>query len=303
MNPGKFVRDVEVDTDIDEVPAITTSDRLRIEEEHRGAHASKNPTWVGFATPLKMLAGHGVEAAAEEAVRPSARESPRIWSAREIMESKDDTPLEKEEVQSVRGTPTGVLCEQVVPLLRYLDRKATKYGDPRQGGSYVELTDSNVEQIQIRNLADELVRKTQALEQSEAARRVDEELLGRLQSQCKEMRAQRAAAELLLAEVEGHNRRAADRTWEELVARVGRCLRDYAHWEVATRERVTLRELEMRATALMAGDRRSRQRVAKRLEAFMSMSRDVVANLKVEVTEVLRRLRLRRRADEWTGRE
>ncbi|OAE25581.1 hypothetical protein AXG93_2982s1010 [Marchantia polymorpha subsp. ruderalis] len=122
-----------------------------------------------------------------------------------------------------------------------------------------------------------------ALEQSEAARRVDEELLERLQSQCEELKAQRAAAELQLAEVEGHNRRAADPTREELVAQVGRCLRGYAHWEVATRERVTLRELKMRATALMAGDGRSRRRVTKRLEAFLSRSRDAVANLEAKV--------------------
>ncbi|OAE23647.1 hypothetical protein AXG93_4720s1120 [Marchantia polymorpha subsp. ruderalis] len=56
-----------------------------------------------------------------------------------ILETEDDTPSEEEEVESVGGTPTGVLCEQVVPLLRYLDRKATKYGNPRHRGSYVEL--------------------------------------------------------------------------------------------------------------------------------------------------------------------
>ncbi|OAE26936.1 hypothetical protein AXG93_4413s1200 [Marchantia polymorpha subsp. ruderalis] len=60
-------------------------------------------------------------------------------------------------------------------------------------------TDFSAEQVQSRTLADELVRKTQALEQSEAARRADEELLGRLQSQCDELRTQRAAAELQLA--------------------------------------------------------------------------------------------------------
>ncbi|OAE22087.1 hypothetical protein AXG93_3084s1030 [Marchantia polymorpha subsp. ruderalis] len=64
---------------------------------------------------------------------------------------------------------------------------------------------------------------------------------------------------------------------------------------------MTLRELEMRATALMAGDGRSRRRMAKRLESFLSKSRDAIANLEAEVTEVLRRLGLRRRADKWTG--
>ncbi|OAE32620.1 hypothetical protein AXG93_3515s1040 [Marchantia polymorpha subsp. ruderalis] len=98
-----------------------------------------SPPRAGSPTPLEVLAGHGVKAAVEEAARPSARESPRIFVTTEILETKDDTPSKEEEVQSVRGTPTGVLCEQVVPLLRYLDRKATKYGDPRQCGFYVEL--------------------------------------------------------------------------------------------------------------------------------------------------------------------
>ncbi|OAE30248.1 hypothetical protein AXG93_910s1000 [Marchantia polymorpha subsp. ruderalis] len=64
-----------------------------------------------------------------------------------------------------------------------------------------------------------------------------------------------------------------------------------------------LRKLEMRATALMAGDGRSRRRVAKRLESFLSRSLDAIANLEAEVTEVLRRLGLHRRADEWTFRK
>ncbi|OAE18858.1 hypothetical protein AXG93_4606s1000 [Marchantia polymorpha subsp. ruderalis] len=152
-------------------------------------------------------------------------------------------------------------------------------------------TDSIVEQIQICNLADELVRKTQAVEQSEAARSADEELLGRMQSQCEELRVQPAAAKVQLAEVEGHNRRTADRTREKLVVRVDRCLRGYAHLEVETQERVTLRELEMHATALMAGDGQSRRRVAKRLEAFLSRSRDAIANLKAEGAPSAERLR------------
>ncbi|OAE32389.1 hypothetical protein AXG93_3671s1080 [Marchantia polymorpha subsp. ruderalis] len=84
------------------------------------------PPRTGSPTPLEVLAEHEVEAAAEEAARSSARESPRFSAATEILETEEDTPSEEEEVQSVRGTPTGVLYEQVVQLLRYLDRKATK---------------------------------------------------------------------------------------------------------------------------------------------------------------------------------
>ncbi|OAE36018.1 hypothetical protein AXG93_838s1040 [Marchantia polymorpha subsp. ruderalis] len=87
----------------------------------------------------QRTSGRGVEVAAEEAARLSSRESPRISAATEILETEDNTASEEEEAESVRGTPTGVLCEQVVPLLRCLDRKAPKYADPRHRGSYVEL--------------------------------------------------------------------------------------------------------------------------------------------------------------------
>ncbi|OAE21609.1 hypothetical protein AXG93_939s1160 [Marchantia polymorpha subsp. ruderalis] len=120
---------------------------------------------------------------------------------------------------------------------------------------------------------------------------------------CGELRSQHAEAELQLVEVEGDHRRATDRTREELAERVNRCLRGYTHWEVAAQERITLRGLEIRAAELMSGDSRSRRRVAKRLDAFLSRSRDAIANLEAEVTAVLRRLGLRSRADDWSGRE
>lgn len=83
------------------------------------------------------------------------------------------------------------------------------------------------ERIQNSTLAEELVQQTRLLEQCQIARMADEELLRRLHSQCDELRAQRADAELQLVEFEGDNRCATDRTREELVARVNRCLRDY----------------------------------------------------------------------------
>ncbi|OAE19146.1 hypothetical protein AXG93_3828s1020 [Marchantia polymorpha subsp. ruderalis] len=108
MNPRKFMKDVEVDTDPDEVPVISSPGRPRVEEERRGVNElpSAEPEWedlarptrVGFPTPLEMLAAHGVEATAEEAARPSARESPRISAAIEIVESEEKTPSEEEEV-------------------------------------------------------------------------------------------------------------------------------------------------------------------------------------------------------------
>ncbi|OAE19210.1 hypothetical protein AXG93_4751s1150 [Marchantia polymorpha subsp. ruderalis] len=87
-------------------------------------------------------------AAAPSALRDHGRgESPENSVATEILSSEDDeggstesaSGSSEEEKQSVAGTPTAALCEQVVPLLRYLDRKVEKYADPRQPGSYVEL--------------------------------------------------------------------------------------------------------------------------------------------------------------------
>ncbi|OAE21012.1 hypothetical protein AXG93_2024s1250 [Marchantia polymorpha subsp. ruderalis] len=253
------------------------------------------PSGAGSPTPLEVLAGHGVEAAVEEATRSCARESPRISAATEILDTEDDTSSEEEEVESVRELVRNRTRIKVAtnPELMALDQKYRQLEE-----CYNFLQDQCTLSRKLQKTAIQLRN-----ELSEAARKADEELLGRLQSQCDELRAQRAEAELQLAEVEGHNRRATDRTREELVSRVDRCLRGYARWEIAVRERMTLREMEIRATALMSGDSRSRRRVAKRLESFLSRSRDAIANLEAEVTEVLRRLGLRRRADEWTGRE
>ncbi|OAE24416.1 hypothetical protein AXG93_4530s1180 [Marchantia polymorpha subsp. ruderalis] len=319
-NPRRYVRDVEVNTDSDEVPASTPPARPRADDKPREVRAPRKRKWDGDAdmsqrevptAPVQeahreqVLAGHGVKAGAEEATPLSSRESPRISEATEILETEDDTPSEEEEVELVRGTTTGVLCEQMVPLLRYLVRKTTKYADYRHRESYVELkaalqlrddvaanaqreieelcarieTEINSERAQNRILAEELVRQMRALEKSETARKADEELLCRLQSQCDELRAPRAEAELQLEEVEGHNRRVTDRTREEFVSRVDRCFKGYARWKIATRERMTLRKMEIRAAALMSDDSQSRRHVAKRLESLLSRSRDAIANL------------------------
>ncbi|OAE24639.1 hypothetical protein AXG93_4863s1020 [Marchantia polymorpha subsp. ruderalis] len=46
-NPGRYVRDVEVDTDPDEVPTSTPSARLRADDEPRGARAPRKRKWDG----------------------------------------------------------------------------------------------------------------------------------------------------------------------------------------------------------------------------------------------------------------
>ncbi|OAE20188.1 hypothetical protein AXG93_3802s1010 [Marchantia polymorpha subsp. ruderalis] len=139
--------------------------------------------------------------------------------------------------------------------------------------------------------------------QCQLARQADEDLIRKLQSECGELRAQRAEAELQLMVVEDNRRWEADHMKEELVKRVNHCLRGYTLWEVAAQEKLTLRELELRAAGLMSGDSRSRRRVAKKLDSYLSRSRDAMANLEAEVTAVLRRLGLRSRAEDWSGRE
>ncbi|OAE33259.1 hypothetical protein AXG93_1200s1210 [Marchantia polymorpha subsp. ruderalis] len=332
---------------------------------------------TGSPTALDILAGSSAAVAAAEvdATQPNSRESPRNSVATEILDSEDDgeeSGSDEEEEQSVKGTPTTALCKQVVPLLRYLDRKVTKYADPRQPRSYVELVrrrtrtkvriskllarlDDDIKDLQVkiealrgqialsrklqkvvnqtrdekfeeakkefakeqakladeldseqtqnRILSEELVRQTRLLEQCQLARQADEDLIRKLQSECGELRAQRAEAELQFVVVEDDHRREADRTKEELVERVNRCLRGYTLWEVAAQEKLTLRELELRAAGLMSGDSRSRRRVAKKLDSYLSRSRDAMANLEAEVTAVLRRLGLRGRAEDWFGRE
>ncbi|OAE22321.1 hypothetical protein AXG93_1504s1310 [Marchantia polymorpha subsp. ruderalis] len=94
----------------------------------------------------------GAPAAAEHAdiSQPRTGQSPTNSMATEILNSEDDeeggstesvsgSESTEEEEQEMVGAPTAALCEQVVPLLRYLDRKVEKYADPRQPGSYVEL--------------------------------------------------------------------------------------------------------------------------------------------------------------------
>ncbi|OAE23388.1 hypothetical protein AXG93_1660s1470 [Marchantia polymorpha subsp. ruderalis] len=280
-----------------------------------------------------MLAGSGAVVAAEEAARSSSKESPRISVATKILDTEYYTGLEYE-VESVQGTLTGVLCndesradrpgpevpgaggEEQCPagtcytLLR-LHKTALQLRDDAAAEAQRKFekqrakieAELHSKRAQNCSLAEELVRQTRLVEQSDIARKADEELLRRLQSQCDKLRAHRAEAELQLVEFEGDNRRATDCTREELVARVNRCVRGYTRWEIAARERVTLRELEICAAALTSDDSWSRRRVAKRLDSFLSRSRDAIANLEAEVTAVLRRLGLRNRAEDWSGRE
>ncbi|OAE32889.1 hypothetical protein AXG93_3052s1190 [Marchantia polymorpha subsp. ruderalis] len=48
-NPSRYVRDVEVDTDSEKVPASTSPPRLRADDEPRGARAPRKRKWDGDA--------------------------------------------------------------------------------------------------------------------------------------------------------------------------------------------------------------------------------------------------------------
>ncbi|OAE28504.1 hypothetical protein AXG93_813s1000 [Marchantia polymorpha subsp. ruderalis] len=220
------------------------------------------------STALDILAGSSAAAAAAEATQPNSRESSRNSVATEILNSEneeDESSSEEEKEESVQGTPTTALCEQMVHLLKYLDRKVAKYADPRHSRSYVELVrrqthtkvrtrsllaslDETIKDLKLKNealcghlalvrklqkavnkmrdeklaeaekkfakqrekleaeldseqtqnliLSKELVRQTRLLEQCQSARQTDEDLIPQLQSQCGELRAQRAEAEL-----------------------------------------------------------------------------------------------------------
>lgn len=108
------------------------------------------------STSLDILAGSSEAAEAIVVVddadisKSHSKQSLANSVATEILNSEDDeeggstesasgSESSEEEEQSMAGMPTAALCEQVVPLLRYLDRKVEKYADPRQSGSYVEL--------------------------------------------------------------------------------------------------------------------------------------------------------------------
>ncbi|OAE24747.1 hypothetical protein AXG93_1681s1000 [Marchantia polymorpha subsp. ruderalis] len=198
------------------VPSAEGANKMTSEEPER--EDLVGPTGVSSSTPLEMLARHGVEAAVEEAVRPSQCEG---GSYVELDRNRTRTKVTANPELIAQDQKYRTLEERYNflqdqwALTRKLQKAALKMRDEmvmRARRKIDELrakveTDLSVKQVQIRNLTEELVRKTRALEESEVARRADEELLGRLQSECEEFRAQRAAAEVQLAELEDHNRR------------------------------------------------------------------------------------------------
>ncbi|OAE21699.1 hypothetical protein AXG93_1275s1100 [Marchantia polymorpha subsp. ruderalis] len=170
MNPGKFVRDVEVDMDLDEVPAITPLGRLRIEEEHRGAQA-----------PRKRKLDEEEEKAhvpSEKARRPSGQRdrlaararvpTPEVCLALEQVPF-DDAPSAQgpsaqvlfkvtSDAPSAQGPSGQVLFKDQRALARKLQEAALKLRDEMVANARRKIdelrakvqTDCSVEQIQMR---------------------------------------------------------------------------------------------------------------------------------------------------------
>ncbi|OAE21425.1 hypothetical protein AXG93_3954s1150 [Marchantia polymorpha subsp. ruderalis] len=64
-------------------------------------------------------------------------------------------------VESVQGTPTSVLCEQVVPLLQYLDRKPAKELELKNDALHGHLTLSRKLQKALNQLRDDKAAEAQ----------------------------------------------------------------------------------------------------------------------------------------------
>lgn len=83
MNPGKFVKDVEVDTDPDEVSAITSPGPSRVEEERRGAQAPRKRKFgeMDEVRRQKLLAVLVRRRATKEQSRPKQKARKLILTA------------------------------------------------------------------------------------------------------------------------------------------------------------------------------------------------------------------------------
>ncbi|OAE26658.1 hypothetical protein AXG93_2725s1000 [Marchantia polymorpha subsp. ruderalis] len=86
---------------------------------------------------LEELVDREAEGVARDATKQSAAASPRTSTGTIILETGND-PL-AEETQSGGINAADVLCEQVIPILPYLDKKLEKYARSSDVVSYVDL--------------------------------------------------------------------------------------------------------------------------------------------------------------------
>ncbi|OAE29707.1 hypothetical protein AXG93_3884s1000 [Marchantia polymorpha subsp. ruderalis] len=155
-----------------------------------------------------------------------------------------------------------------------------------------------------REYQSELAVRAKKLSEYEATRIANLELIEKLETQSGELRTQRSQAEeqlceveAKLAEAEGKNRQFSEETREALTARVERCLRGYVLWQIESHNRLWLRKIEHCAAKLIARSGRRHCQLSKKLESYLTTSRHAVANLEVELVNVLKRLGLERRLE------
>lgn len=92
-----------------------------------------------------------------------------------------------------------------------------------------------------------------------------------------------------MTEAEGKNWQLSEVTHDVLTARVKRCLRGYILWQIESHNRLRLREIEHRAIELIARSGRRHRQLAKKLESYLSISRNAEMNMELELVGVLRR--------------
>lgn len=141
----------------------------------------------------------------------------------------------------------------------------------------------------------ELGARAKKLAEYEAARISDLELIKKLEAWCSELRSQQTQAEEQLCEMEtrlmeaeGKNLQLSKQVRDALTARVNQCLHEYVLWQVERHKWLRLRELEHRAAELIVGSGRRQHRLAKKLDAFLSRSRDAIVNLELELAAFIR---------------
>ncbi|OAE31001.1 hypothetical protein AXG93_1502s1010 [Marchantia polymorpha subsp. ruderalis] len=100
-----------------------------------------------------------------------------------------------------------------------------------------------------------------------------------------------------LTEAKGKNWKLSEQTRDALTVRMNRCLLEYILWQIEAHNRLRLREIEHCAAELIAKSGRRHCKLAKKLDVFLSRSRDAVANLELELVGVLKRLGLKRKLE------
>ncbi|OAE30685.1 hypothetical protein AXG93_3991s1000 [Marchantia polymorpha subsp. ruderalis] len=151
----------------------------------------------------------------------------------------------------------------------------------------------------------ELAVRAKKLTEYEAARFSDLEIIEKLEVQCCELKTQRlqvgeqlCEVEAKLMEAEGKNRQLSEETRDALTVRMKRCLRGYVLWQIESHNGLRLREIEHRVAKLIVRSGRMHRHLSKKLESYLTRSRDTVANLEVELASFLRILGLERRLEE-----